>query len=505
MANLLNPRQCPHYSLLFPGESMLETTRGRYTLLAAVYPQHLSRISPMPSFVRRTRIEAPAQDVFEWHKRPGAFERLQPPWEKVEVVERSGGIRDGDRVAIRSRLGPMWMRWTIEHRDYVEGEQFRDVQISGPFRKWEHTHRIISDGPNACTLEDDIIYEPPLGALGNMFGTRVVESKLDRMFQYRHAVTRADVLAHQSYQECGRIRVLVSGSTGLVGENLVALLRTGGHEAIRLSRHTASSEASWNTDTGRIEIKSSEPIDAVVHLAGENIAGRWSTVRKQRIRQSRVGGTKQIVDWMNGLDTPPRVFICASAIGYYGDRGDETLNEESGSGTGFLAEVCTAWEKVAAHARNENTRVVPLRFGVVLSPLGGALAQMLTPFKLGGGGIIGGGRQYWSWVSLDDAAGAILHALHCKELNAPVNAVSPHPVTNREFTKTLGRALHRPTIAAMPKFAARLAFGEMADELLLASQRVTPQRLTQTNYTFRHMRLNDALRHLLGLTTRRDS
>lgn len=457
----------------------------------------------MPSFVHRTHIEAPAKDVFEWHKCPGAFERLQPPWEKVEVVERSGGIRDGDRVVIKSQLGPVSMRWTIEHRDYVEGEQFKDVQISGPFRKWEHTHRVIADGPNACTLEDDIVYEPPLGALGNVFGIPVVESKLDRMFRYRHAVTQADVLAHQCHRDKESLRVLISGSTGLVGENLVALLRTGGHEVIRLSRDPASPDATWDSETGRIEVKSPEPIDAVVHLAGENIARRWSTAQKQKIHHSRVSGTKQIVEWMKRQETPPSTLVCVSAIGYYGDRDDETLTEASESGTGFLAEVCSAWEEAALHAQSQATRVVCTRLGVVLSSLGGALSKMLTPFKLGGGGIIGDGRQHWSWVSLDDATGAILHALHSDDLNGPVNVVSPQPVTNREFTKTLGAALHRLTIVPMPAFAARLALGEMADELLLASQRVIPERLTQTDYAFRHRRLDDALCHLLGLASRK--
>lgn len=455
----------------------------------------------MPRFIHRTRIEAPAGDVFDWHKRPGAFERLLPPWESVEVIERTGGIKDGDRVTVLSRVGPMSTRWVVEHRDYVEGVQFRDVQITGPFRRWEHTHRVVPDGAEACTLEDDISYELPFGLAGRLLGGGLVKAKLRRMFEYRHAVTRADVLAFQADQNQELLRILISGSTGLIGTYLVPLLTTSGHQAIRLSRRrTTTAEAFWDMGTGRIELKSPEPIDAVVHLAGASIAGRWSQARKKEIYDSRVEGTRQIVDWMMGLERPPRVFVCASAIGYYGNRGGDALTEQSEKGAGFLSDVCSAWESAASQARSDKTRVVCTRFGVVLSQRGGALAKMLTPFKLGGGGIVGDGHQYWSWVSVDDAAGAVFHALHCDAIDGPINVVAPQPTTNHEFTKTLGATLRRPTIVPMPRAAARLAFGEMADELLLASQSVLPERLQETKYAFRHTELNAALRHLLGAT-----
>jgi uncharacterized protein (TIGR01777 family) len=426
----------------------------------------------MAKFVHRSRIAASAKEVFDWHKRPGAFERLLPPWERVEVVDRTGGIADGDRVTIRSRVGPTWTRWVIEHRDYVEGEQFCDVQVRGPFKRWEHTHRVIADAGDSCTLEDHILYELPLGLAGRVFGGGLVDSRLRRMFEYRHAVTRADVLAHRAGGGLARQRVLISGSTGLVGSNLAPLLTTGGHDVIRLTRQDRGADAHWNTTTGSIDLKTPEPIDAVVHLAGESIAGRWTNARKHRILESRVRGTQHLAEWASRLDKPPRVFICASAIGYYGNRGEEALNEHSSKGQGFLAEVCAAWESAAAQARSESTRVVPLRFGVVLSPLGGALAKMLTPFRLGGGGTIGGGRQMWSWVSVDDAAGAVLHTMHTDELDGPVNVVSPQPVTNREFTKALGAALRRPTIAPVPRAAARLAFGEMGRSTSFATRRL---------------------------------
>lgn len=455
----------------------------------------------MPRFIHRSRIEASARDVFEWHKRPGAFERLKPPWESVEIVERTGGIQSGDRVKLRTRQGPLWTSWIIEHRDYIEGVQFRDVQVSGPFKRWEHAHRILPDGVNACILEDDITYVLPFGLAGKFLGSRFVDMKLRRMFEFRHAVTRADILAHKAKQVRQTMRILVSGSSGLVGTNLLPLLTTGGHEVIRLLRHRAEGAATWNIDTGSIELPDTRPIDAVVHLAGESIACRWSTRAKQRIRDSRVNGTGQIAEWIRRLQTPPRVFVCASAIGYYGDRGDEILTEQSAPGGGFLASVCTEWEAAASIVKSEATRVVNLRFGVILSPRGGALAKMLTPFKLGAGGVIGDGRQHWSWVSIDDAVGTVLHALQCDSLDGPVNVVSPQSLSNREFTKTLGEALRRPTLIPMPCAAARVAFGEMADELLLSSQRVIPERLQQTGYEFRQTKLQSALCHLLGIVS----
>jgi hypothetical protein len=241
-----------------------------------------------------------------------------------------------------------------------------------------------------------------------------------------------------------------------------------------------------------------EGLDAIVHLAGEPIAsGRWNAIKKARIRDSRVQGTRLLCDALSHVSRPPAALICASAIGYYGDRGDEVLTESSSNGTGFLAEVCRDWEVATEPARQKGIRVVNTRFGVILSTGGGALAKMLTPFKMGVGGIIGSGRQYMSCISIDDCVGAIVHALNTNSLSGPVNVVGPAPVTNRVFTKTLGKILERPTIFPMPAFAARLAFGEMADELLLGSQRVEPKKLLESGYSFRQGDLETALRHVL--------
>ncbi|MFB3126914.1 MAG: TIGR01777 family oxidoreductase [Candidatus Acidiferrales bacterium] len=298
------------------------------------------------------------------------------------------------------------------------------------------------------------------------------------------------------------MKILVSGSTGLIGSALVPFLTTGGHSVVRLIRaqpRPGQAAVHWDTAAGKIDSNALEGLDAVVHLAGENIAARrWTPAQKARIRDSRVQGTRLLAQSLARLQQPPTVMVCASAIGFYGDRGEELLTEASAPGSGFLTDTCRAWEAAAQPASEKDIRVVNLRLGVVLSPGGGALAKMLLPFRLGVGGKIGSGRQYMSWIGIDDVVGVIHYALTTDELRGPVNAVAPNPVTNREFTKTLGRVLSRPTIFPMPAFAARLAFGEMADELLLASTRVKPARLQNSGYYFHHPRLEDALRHLLG-------
>jgi uncharacterized protein (TIGR01777 family) len=458
------------------------------------------------TFTRRTRIEAPAEAVFAWHARPGAFERLAPPWVGVTVDRRTGGIRDGGRVELRVPLGLARVRWICEHRDYVEGRQFRDVQITGPFASWTHTHRFEPAGPLASWLEDSLEYSLPLGLLGRALAGANVREKLDRVFRYRHEVTSRDITSHLTSKGSRPMNVLVTGSTGLVGSALVPFLTTGGHHVTRLVRRRQASspgaaitDVEWDPAAGRLDSASLEGIDAAVHLAGENIGtGRWTAAKKAKILDSRVRGTRLLCESLAKLSRPPGALVSASAIGIYGSRGDEPLTEENGPGAGFLADVCRQWEAAVEPAEKRGIRVARLRCGVVLSPAGGALAKMLLPFKLGAGGVVGSGKQYVSWIALDDMIGVIHHALITESLRGPVNAVTPNPVTNRELTKTLGRVLGRPTVFPLPAFAARVAFGEMAEETILSSARVEPAKLRQSGYAFRHPELEGALRHLLG-------
>jgi len=299
------------------------------------------------------------------------------------------------------------------------------------------------------------------------------------------------------------MRVAITGSTGLVGSEVVTVLAAAGHEVVRLVRRVPApgeKAVRWDPAKGEVDAAKLEGVDAVVHLAGENVgSGRWTAARKAAIRDSRVNGTRLLCDALAGLARPPKTLVCASAVGYYGDRGEESLTEESPPGKGFLAGVCREWEAASESAAQKGIRVVHLRIGMVLSERGGALSRMLPLFRAGLGGVIGGGRQYVSWVALDDLAAIVLHALQCEELRGPGNAVAPNPVTNREMTEALGKALSRPTPLPVPAFALRLAVGrEMADALLLASTRVLPRRLEETGYRFRFPEIGPALRHLVG-------
>ena len=450
-------------------------------------------------FVRRTRLAVSADEAFRWHERPGAIQRLTPPWERAEIVEHSG-IHDGAIAVIKVYLGPVPVLFVVRHSGHIAGRQFRDTQVEGPFARWEHTHRFEPDGEQSCVLEDRVEYELPGGPLGEALGGDYFRSQLERLFDYRHRVLAQDLVAHAAY-EGGPMKILLTGSRGLVGSALNPFLTTGGHSVEPLRRRkTAEAEHGvfWNPAEGGIERDKLEGFDGVVHLAGESIVGRWDDEKKRKIRDSRVNGTRLLSEALAKLERRPRVLVSASAIGYYGDRGDEVLTEESPAGDSFLAAVCREWEAATEPAAEAGIRVVNLRFGVILSPQGGALEKILPPFQFGLGGEVGGGRQYWSWIAIDDAVGAIHHALITDALRGPVNAVNPHPITNREFTKTLGALLSRPTLLPTPEFAARLVFGEMADELLLASARVEPARLRRTGYRFRFQTLEDAMRHLLG-------
>lgn len=441
----------------------------------------------------------PVEELAAWHGRPGALERLTPPWERVEVVSRGDGIEPGSRTVLRVGRFPFRSRWVAEHRPLDDGRGFRDVQVEGPFARWTHEHRFREDGPEASVLEDRVEYALPLGLLGRAAAGRWVRRRLERTFAYRHRTLSADLAAHRSGRPERPLRVAVTGASGLVGRALVPFLTAGGHEVVRLVRRpprVGAPEVRWDPE-GFVDTEGLEGVDAVVHLAGENIFARWTEEKRQAIRESRVRGTRVLAQALAGLERPPRVLVSASGVNYYGDAGEERLDEESPPGEGFLAGVCRGWEEAASEAAEAGIRVVRMRFGVVLSPEGGALALMLPAFRLGLGGPVGG-DQWMSWISRDDLVGALHRAVVDDELTGPVNAVAPHPVRNRELTSALGRVLGRPAVLRVPPGAVRLAAGQMAEETVLASIRAVPAGLETAGYRFRHPGVEDALRHVLG-------
>jgi uncharacterized protein (TIGR01777 family) len=442
----------------------------------------------------------PVDELYAWHARPGAFERLTPPWQRPRVVERSGTIADGDRLVFEYGWGVAKRRWVAEHRGHVPGEGFTDVQTDGPFARWEHRHRFIAEGSDRSVLDDHVEYQLP----GPTFVTRRAEGvagrQVRRLFEFRHGRTRDDLARHASFAGRPPLRVAVTGGSGFVGGALTAFLSAGGHDVVRLTRRRdpGAGWVHWDPGAGEIDAVALEGVDAIVHLAGTSIAGLWTAQRRRDILESRRLGTELIARTAAALERPPRVIVSASAVGWYGTRGAEELTEESGPGEGFLAEVCRVWEDSLAPAREAGIRTVSTRFGLVLGGAGGLLATMLPAFRLAAGARLGDGDQWMSWVALDDLLGAVLTALHDESLSGPVNVTAPAPVTNREFTRVLGRVLHRPAPFVAPRAVLERALGEMGQDLLLTSQRVRPARLTAAGFTWLFFDLEAALRFELG-------
>jgi len=453
-------------------------------------------------FSKKIKINAPINEVFKWHEQPGAIERLTPPWEPMEVIRKTGGIRVNDEVLMRLKIGPARLNWLAQHTDYKKDNYFKDTQIKGPFSKWIHSHLFHRDGKTGCILEDNIEYRLPVHRLSSIFLDAFVKKKLSRMFTYRHAITLSDIETHHGSPFRQPLNILISGASGLLGRSITPFFTTGGHRVIRLVRHIpdpTTSDIYWNPETDKIGISDNEKIDVIIHLAGENIGeGRWTKKKKKRIIESRTKGTSLISDTIRKMKNPPKVFLCASAIGYYGNRGDTILSESDCTGNDFISNVCHYWEDSADTEIQKKTRVVFLRIGIVLTPQGGALKKLLPSFQIGMGGKISSGKQYMSWISIDDAIGAIFHALCDQRLEGPVNVVSPNPVTNEEFTATLGNVLSRPTLFNFPKHLINFVFGEMGRETILSSTRVKPDLLQETGYKFKHSNLESALNHVLG-------
>ncbi len=456
----------------------------------------------MHMFRRELRVPYPVETLFGWHERPGAFERLSPPWDKPRVLEHTGGIRDGARVVLEVHAGPIPTTWTLEHRDYVANQQFRDVMKQGPFAHWDHLHGFAPADGGGSVLDDRIEYALPLGSVGNLVAGDYTESTLARVFAYRHAITAGDLARHAEFASRGRMRIAITGATGFIGTQLAAFLSTGGHDVVRIGRGEVvpgRTDISWDPERGKLDARSLEGVDAVIHLAGASIAERWTTAHRKAIRDSRVEGTSLLAHTLASLSRKPQVLLSGSAIGFYGSRDDEMLDETSTPGKDFLAETARQWEGATAPAERAGIRVVHLRTGIVQGAAGGALAKQAPLFKLAVGGKLGDGKQWVSPIALDDEITAIHFCMMRDDIRGPVNLVSPTPVTNAEYTRVLADVLDRPAFTNAPAFALRLLLGgEMADSTVLASQRVVPMVLQQAGYRYRLPALEQMLRFELG-------
>ncbi len=454
----------------------------------------------MARLILKTPLEASAEEVFAWHSRPGALQRLLPPWQDVRLEESQGGLEVGARRTLSLGLGPLRVPMRAVHTGYEPGRCFQDTLESGPFRSWRHHHRFHPRDESGSVLEDEIEFTYHGGKLLELLANPFVVPQLRRMFTFRHRRTRHDLERH-----AGRatLRVGLTGSGGFLGSGLAAFLESGGHTVIRFQRQgpAGPGAVSWNPATGVCEGESLEGLDALVHLARENIGERrWNAAFKARVRSSRVQATEALCRTLAGLDRPPACLLSASAIGYYGSS-EAPATEQREAGQGFLAEVCQDWERATRPAEEAGIRVTHLRLGMVLGAQGGALAKLLPLFRMGGGGPLGSGRQGLSWIAREDAIGAIHFLLYTPEVTGPVNIVAPNPVSNEEFGRTLARVLGRPALLRLEPWLLRLVVGEFADEALLSSQWVLPARLKELGFSFLYPELEDALRAELGRFT----
>lgn len=458
----------------------------------------------MPVFEKRVRLPASAVDVFRWHAAPGAFARLTPPFDAVRVLRPLTALVDDAVAELEVSIGPASVRWLARHTEVRDGSDggvagFVDTMERGPFSTWRHEHRFEPVDGNSCDLVDRITWASLPGA------GFVVPARLNRLFAYRHAVTHDDLALARDLGRPARRVIGITGASGLIGRELTGLLQALGHEVRAFVRVSAvaplpGGQIAWNPATGALDAAACAGLDAVVHLAGENIAaGRMNDAKRARLHTQRVDQTRLLLRSLAALPSPPSVVVGANAVGYFGNRGDEALYDDSAPGDGSLADFCVDWQQAVLEPPTSSTpwRAVAARIGIVQSASGGALGKVLPLFQAGLGGPLGDGKSWTPAIGLDDMADVLARCIFDDRVVGAVNAVGPEPVRNSEYTRILGDVLHRPAILPVPRFGLKAVLGDFGDNVL-DSARAYPRRLLQLGHRFRHNSVEHALRHLLG-------
>ncbi|UOD35237.1 TIGR01777 family protein [Deferribacteraceae bacterium V6Fe1] len=447
------------------------------------------------TFIKESTFNVSVDRLFSWHERDGVIKRLTPCWEKVVLLSQTGKISENPQVFFKVKAGPFWIDYVARHVEYEKNKIFVDIQEKGPFRSYKHSHIFKKSGDISSQLKDNVEFEMPLHFLTKYF----VVNKFRRIFDYRHTITRNDIDFLEKF-DAMPMRIAVTGASGDIGRNLLPLLQTHGHKVVRLIRDKGLADEEnyyWDIDTGKI-YGDNLNFDAVIHLAGKPIGNkRWNDKIKGEIVKSRIGNTKKLAEFILSLENKPKVFISASAIGYYGETGDKFVTEEDSSGGVFISYICKNWEE-SANILTNNMRVVNLRIGVVMSYCGGALNRVLPFFNAGLGVIFGKGDNYLSWVSMDDVLYSILFSLYKDDIRGAVNVVSPNPVLQKDYAKILAKVLKRPQFVKVPEKAVELLFGQMGREILLTSTRVYPKKLLDNGFKFYFSDLEYTIRHTLG-------
>jgi len=452
----------------------------------------------MSLYEKKILLKSDKKEVFAFHERPGALKRLSPPWQKIDVIRHKRGIDKGASVKMHL-YDPFKITWKAKHTEFIKNEFFEDIQTFGPFAFWKHQHIFEDLNKNLCSMTDRIEFKLYFHELVYPASEKILLNKLNKIFHYRHKILQRDLIINSRFKD--KKTILISGASGVIGRLLIPKLTTAGHEVRTLVRRYPENETEfyWNPYKKIIDPAAFDNTDAVINLSGENIGvGKWTKQKKNKIIKSRKDTASLLAETINSLENPPELFISASATGFYGDRGDERINENSVAGDLFISDVCRTWEDSALLCNNSKTRVVILRTGVVLTPEGGALPLLLKGFYTGTAGIVGSGNQYVSWISAEDFINSLYRIIFDTNISGTVNSCSENPVKFKELIKDISKTIGLPAYLKIPEKAVKLLTGQRGYETVLCGAKVMPDKLLANNYKFIHNRPKDALKEMLG-------